>query len=236
MVITAFLIGFIGSLHCVGMCGPIALMLPLNREHKGMAILQTLSYHMGRIFSYVLIGLLVGMISRGLEDLFKLQQYISMVIGIFILIIIIFPALKTNPLFINKYLFKWINYLKLELGQRLKQKSPQSFFMIGFFNGWLPCGLVYLAAFGAMATFNYLDAVLYMAVFGLGTIPILGVVFYFGSLIHKILKKQRLNVLNVMLFIVSTLFILRGLGLHIPYLSPDKSVTTPTMNESSVCP
>lgn len=110
------------------------------------------------------------------------------------------------------------------MGQALKKKTADTFLTIGFLNGFLPCGLVYMAVFGAIATGTAWQGSLYMAFFGLGTIPLMTTAIYLGKFLNAQVKQRIQKVIPVFIVIIGALFILRGLGLGIPYISPSPVV------------
>ncbi|MGE5944325.1 MAG: sulfite exporter TauE/SafE family protein, partial [Flavobacteriales bacterium] len=172
MFISAFVFGLLGSFHCVGMCGPIAFMLPLNRTNSYIKISQIVLYHLGRLLAYSIIGLAFGLIGKSLY-LFGFQQQLSIIIGFLMIITVLIPYKTFSKYNASKPLFKIISKIKSSLGSALKKKTPETFLTIGFLNGFLPCGLVYMAVFAAIASGNALNGGLYMAIFGLGTIPLM---------------------------------------------------------------
>ncbi|MCI2229017.1 sulfite exporter TauE/SafE family protein [Polaribacter sp. MSW13] len=218
MFLSAILFGLLGSFHCVGMCGPIAFMLPIDRQNPVKGFFQILSYHFGRLLTYSLIGLLFGFLGKGFY-FFGFQQQLSILVGASMILIILFPKLFKKVNFsknINKIIFK----VKSSLGKELKKKGNDTFFTIGFLNGFLPCGLVYMAVFGAIATTNAFFGALYMFLFGLGTIPLMTSVVYLGNFTKGAFRKKIQAVIPVFVIFIGCLFILRGLGLGIPYISP----------------
>ena len=172
MYLLAFTLGFIGSLHCVGMCGPIALLLPLQRQHKGFRYLQLGAYFTGKTLSYTLIGLLFGGIGEGLF-IAQYQQEFSIFAGLVMIGMGIFSLFHLSIKVIQNPLLKGFTSLKNALGKQLTKKTLSSSFIIGFLNGFLPCGLVYTALFGALAMGNLWGSMAYMTAFGLGTIPLM---------------------------------------------------------------
>ncbi|NNJ81201.1 MAG: sulfite exporter TauE/SafE family protein, partial [Flavobacteriaceae bacterium] len=150
MLWSGFILGLLGSFHCVGMCGPIAFVLPLDRKSGSKRMLQVSLYHLGRIITYSLIGLLFGLLGRGLY-LFGLQQKISVITGILMILAVVLAATSIRKFRFSAPLYTAISGLKNKLGAALKKKSPDTFLTIGFLNGFLPCGLVYMAVFGAIA-------------------------------------------------------------------------------------
>ncbi len=219
MLASAFILGLLGSLHCVGMCGPIAFMLPVDRSHSYRKILQISLYHFGRLLAYSLIGLVFGLVGKSLY-LFGIQQQLSIVIGVLMIIIVLIPQRLFQKYHIAKPLYKTISKVKSGLGNALKKKTNDTFLTIGFLNGFLPCGLVYMAVFGAIATANLWEGSLYMFVFGIGTIPLMTTAIYLGKFLNSTVKQRIRKAIPVFVVIIGMLFILRGLGLGIPYLSP----------------
>ncbi|MDT0293597.1 sulfite exporter TauE/SafE family protein [Mesonia ostreae] len=234
MLLSALIFGLLGSFHCVGMCGPIAFLLPLDRQSTSKRVLQLISYHGGRIFTYSLLGLLFGVIGKSL-NLFGFQQQLSIIIGVLMVLIILTPNTWLNRFQLAQPIYKAIGKVKSALGKELKKRDPGTFFTIGFLNGFLPCGLVYMAIFGAMATGGSLNGSLYMAVFGLGTVPLMTTAMYLGNFLSKKLKQRIIKVIPVVVVIVGILFILRGLGLNIPYLSPSSMVTVEQASSEYEC-
>jgi sulfite exporter TauE/SafE len=234
MLYSALILGLLGSFHCVGMCGPIAFVLPLDRENKLRRILQLFSYHFGRILTYSLLGLLFG-IAGTTFHFFGVQQQLSIAIGILMILTVIIPSQLTNKFSITKPIYRLVGKVKNALGAELKKKEPETFFIIGFLNGLLPCGLVYMAVFGAIATGDALQGSLYMAVFGLGTVPLMTTAIYAGNFLTQTVKQRILKMIPVAVIIIGVLFILRGLGLGIPYLSPSEMVTVEQVSSQYDC-
>ena len=219
MLLSALALGFLGSLHCLGMCGPIAFMLPLDREHTGKKIAQLFVYHFGRIVAYGLLGIAFGLAGKGLQ-LFGAQQKLSIGIGIVMIVVVLFPKttiLKLRPL---GGLQRLLLRLKSKLGKSLQKKSPETFLTVGFLNGFLPCGLVYIALLGAIATGSAWYGGIYMVLFGVGTIPLMTSAVYAGGYLRAGLKAKIRKLVPVFVVVIGMLFIVRGMGLGIPYLSP----------------
>ncbi len=219
----ALLFGLLGSFHCVGMCGPIAFLLPVDRSNSWRKITQIGLYHIGRLISYGIIGLLFGVLGKSFS-LFGFQQQLSIAIGVLMILVIVYPKKWRARVSISKPIFKWISRIKSSLGQQLKKKTPDTFFTIGFLNGFLPCGLVYLAVFTAIVSGSVLDGGLYMVLFGVGTIPLMTTAIYFGNLVTATIKTRIRKTIPVFVVLFGFLFILRGLGLGIPFISPKQMV------------
>lgn len=219
MFITALVLGLLGSFHCVGMCGPIAFMLPVDRINSAKKITQITIYHIGRLISYSIIGLIFGLVGKSLY-IFGLQQQLSIVIGVLMIVAVLLPYKTFNNYNFSKPIFKIISKLKSLLGKALKKKTPDTFLTIGFLNGFLPCGLVYMALFAAIATGSTLQGSLYMLIFGLGTIPLMTTAIYFSAFLKGSVRQKIQKAIPVFVILIGALFILRGLGLGIPYISP----------------
>lgn len=219
MIYTALLFGLFGSFHCMGMCGPIAFMLPIDRNRKARGIWQTTLYHSGRIFSYALIGALFGLLGKGFY-FFGLQQQISIAVGLVMILSILAPKLFSR-FSITKPIFKFTNAVKNKLGQSLKQKESSTFLTIGFLNGLLPCGLVYMAMIASLTSSSVVEGVFYMALFGLGTVPLMTAVVLLGNLTNYVNRRKIQKLIPYVVVVIGFVFVLRGLGLGIPYISPE---------------
>jgi len=219
MLYTAFLFGLISSFHCIGMCGPIAMMLPVERNDPTKKALQIITYHLGRLSAYGSIGLLFGLLGKGLF-LAGIQQQMSVFIGIAMIVVILTPENILARYNFSKPIYRWISKIKQNLGSHFKNKSFKSLFIIGLLNGFLPCGMVYVALFGAIAMQSVGFGVLYMLLFGLGTVPMMSLVVYVNSFLTLPIRNKIQKVIPYVGVTIGVLFILRGLGLGIPYVSP----------------
>ena len=227
MLVSALILGLLGSLHCVGMCGPIAFMLPVDRSNSFRKISQIAIYHFGRLLAYSIIGLIFGLLGKSFY-LFGIQQQLSIVIGVLMIVIILLPHKIIGKYNLSKPLYKFISKIKTSLGKALKKKTADTFLTIGFLNGFLPCGLVYMAVFGAIATGSLLEGSLYMLLFGIGTIPLMTTAIYLGKFLNSTIKQRIQKAIPVFVVVIGLLFILRGLGLGIPYVSPAPIIETAT--------
>ncbi len=219
MLWSAILMGLLGSLHCVGMCGPIAFMLPVDRTNSLKKFTQIFIYHFGRLLAYGIMGILFGLLGKGLY-LFGMQQKLSIAIGALMILIVLIPHRIFKRYNLSGPVYQMISKVKSRLGEELKKKTPDTFLTIGFLNGFLPCGLVYMALFGSVAMGDALQGSAYMALFGLGTIPLMTTAIYFSSLLKAGTRQKVQRLIPVFVVFIGLLFILRGLGLGIPYVSP----------------
>ncbi|MGG8497940.1 sulfite exporter TauE/SafE family protein [Tenacibaculum sp. TC6] len=227
MLLSAIILGLLGSFHCIGMCGPIAFMLPVQRNNPVKQFFQITSYHLGRLFTYSLIGLLFGMLGKGFY-FFGFQQQLSIIVGLIMILMVLLPKVAGKLTFIANPINKLIFKVKTALGSELKKKGNDTFFTIGFLNGFLPCGLVYMAVFGTLTTSNALYGALYMFLFGLGTIPLMTSVVYLGNFTTPAIRKKIQKAIPYVVVVIGLLFIIRGLGLNIPYISPAETVSNIT--------
>ena len=219
MVFAGFILGLLGSLHCIGMCGPIAMMLPVSKTNTTKKHVQILLYHLGRIVTYSLLGVVFGLVGKGLL-LTGLQQQLSIIIGVIMILLVVFPKISHTLTFKISPLTTVLNKLKLQLGLYLKKESYYAIFTIGFFNGFLPCGMVYLALVGAIAMESLFESTLYMFLYGLGTVPLLSVLIYVKDAFSNTFRNKLQKAIPVFVVVIVVLFIIRGLGLDIPYISP----------------
>jgi uncharacterized protein len=222
---TALLTGFVGSLHCVGMCGPIALALPVGGKTNGQRFLSRILYSLGRITTYSLMGLMMGFVGNKLF-FSGLQQEISVTIGISLLLILILShkTLISNPLRLfnekTKRLFAYF----------LHQKSTISMFFLGIINGLLPCGFLYLAVTGSVIAGSPLRGMLYMALFGLGTAPAMFAVSVVAKFMNLRLRKVFTQITPLYMFLMALFLIIRGLNVGIPFVS--SHFEKPTINQT----
>lgn len=178
-VISAFLIGIGGSLHCVGMCGPLMFANLLGKSSNGFSVSGWLIYQLARIGTYAIWGALFGWIGSSIK-LFGIQQNISLATGIFILLALL--LLKLFP-GIEKSLpkLRFIGVIRSFFSSTIHSKTPSAKIMGGMLNGILPCGLVYVAWAGATASQDPIRGSLFMIFFGIGTLPLLSTVLLFGK-------------------------------------------------------
>ena len=219
MLYSAFIFGLISSFHCIGMCGPIAMMLPVDRSNEAKKITQIITYHIGKLTAYGTLGLIFGLLGRSFY-LAGMQQQLSIIVGILMILVAVIPERVFAKYNFSKPVYRVITKVKSSLGQQFKNKSYKSLFTIGLLNGFLPCGMVYVAIFGAIAMQSVSLGVLYMLLFGIGTIPMLTAVIYISNVLSFSFRGTLQKIIPVVAVVIGMLFIIRGLGLDIPYLSP----------------
>lgn len=212
---TALILGLAGSTHCAGMCGPLVLALPSPERRPWAHLLGRLLYNLGRLLTYCGLGLLFGVLGRSLA-LAGVQRWVSIVAGIGLL----------AGVLLWRHLGRWLPgtgltaRLQPALAALLRRRSLAALFSFGALNGLLPCGLVYVACAGAVAVGDTWGGVAYMAVFGLGTVPMMLALGLAGRLVPVGFRLRLQRIVPYTLALVAGLLILRGLSLGIPYVSP----------------
>lgn len=221
ILITALVLGLMGSFHCAGMCGPIAIALPLQGNSVSGKILGGTLYNLGRTLTYGIMGAIFGLLGQGVA-MIGFQQKISVIMGSIMILSVLFPALFRNQYSMEKSWFSFVGRLKSTIGEMFSIRSFSSLFFIGMLNGLLPCGLVYMAIAGAIGCGELVLGTLYMIMFGLGTIPMLLGITLAGNMMGLAIRKRINKMIPVLVLVVGIFFILRGLSLGIPYLSPPR--------------
>lgn len=215
--LAAISIGFLGSAHCAGMCGPI-LIATNSGKNKGLQAL----HHVGRLLTYAIFGAIAGAIGQSF-DFFGAQQTFSIVIGALLVATVVLMPFTTKIRFVEDAISKF----SFDVHQRIHAKSwPKKFtrFMLGMANGLLPCGLVYLAITGAASTYTPWDGAFFMIIFGTGTLPALIIMTEIGKKLSINMRNKVRKLIPITIFLMGCLLIVRGMNLGIPYLSP-KAVT-----------
>ena len=211
----AFMIGLLGSVHCIGMCGPLAFAVPSLKQGRMLLVADKLLYQLGRIAAYCTLGVIIGTIGQQIW-LAGFQQGISLLSGALIVIaacsrLLKFSLFKSQSSFMLGPFNKAFNYA-------LKHKANH--LIIGFINGFLPCGFVYLALAGALNTDGIQNAVGYMFWFGLGTLPLMFIATLGLGFTGSVFRRKITRVVPYLMLCIGIWFILRGMTLNIPYLSP----------------
>lgn len=225
-LITALTLGLIGSFHCVGMCGPIAIALPLPRKNWIYKLSGVFLYNIGRVITYGILGAVFGLLGKGIQ-LAGFQKVVSILMGTIMIISVLFPYFFRNRISLNSLFTGYVGRFVGNFRKLFKIQSLSSLLIIGLLNGLLPCGLVYIAIAGAINTNDVNLGVLYMVLFGLGTMPMLAFVTLAGNLVRGPFRSKINKIIPFVVVIIGVLFILRGLSLGIPYLSPKEQMLQP---------
>ncbi len=218
LIITGLLLGTVSSFHCVGMCGPIALSLPVMGLPKQQKTLGIVLYNLGRISIYATAGLIFGFAGRQVY-LGGFQQIFSIVMGSLLLLYLI-QSLFFKKVLSDSWIQKPVRKLQQWIGHFLQEKKMYGLYLLGMANGLLPCGMVYLAITGAMATGSVAGGIVFMTAFGLGTFPAMFALSFFGSSLSIHTRNHMKKAIPFMVFTMGILLILRGMNLNIPFISP----------------
>jgi len=216
---TAIVFGFLGSLHCLGMCAPLIWAVPQQEKTRTTWWQNRFLYNTGRALTYAALGAVFGLLGESLS-LAGWQQKISIVTGILILIFLLSSKGVVPNQFQFKPLQKMIGVVRKKIGLMLQSSGSSAHFKLGLFNGFLPCGLVYMALLASISMGSILGGALYMLVFGLGTFPMMLAAAFFGSQLKTIKPVFFTRLVPTFVAIIAILLIIRGLGLGVPYLSP----------------
>jgi sulfite exporter TauE/SafE len=232
ILFTAIALGFLGSFHCIGMCGPIALALPVNQMDPFKKTLSILSYSAGRTSTYMLLGILTGLLGESIS-FFGWQRLFTVVIGSLILFSVLLPSQWTGQFKILQPLHLIYNSLKNKMSRLFSKRTIISFFTIGQLNGILPCGFVYIALLSAFASGDITKSAIFMAGFGLGTLPMMVSISWVSTIIGLRFRTGVRSVSPYLISVMAILMILRGLNLGIPYVSPKMTVEPKTSQHLS---
>lgn len=216
---TALALGLLGSFHCAGMCGPLVLALPPGGHSRWVQAGQGLLYHAGKSLAYGLVGLVAGILGAGVA-LAGYQQVLSVVVGGLMLVAVALPRRWTSFLFSTPVGGGFYTVFSRVFKSLVHSKSALAFGTLGFINGFLPCGLVYMALGASMVSGHAWSSAIFMFIFGAGTMPMLLGIFLARNLLTISWKQKLTKVVPYGLALVSVLLILRGLSLGIPYVSP----------------
>ena len=192
-----FGLGLISSLHCVQMCGPLVVSYSLTLGQRGARTqaLAHLSYNLGRVATYALLGAVAGLTGQTLGLMGRLagtENIVAIACGALMVV----AGLLMLDLLPHKFLraydpLAYTSRFLRPLGTRISSPTVGSKFVLGLMLGFLPCGLIYAALLKAMATGTALAGSLTMTAFGLGTVGALMAIGMFSSAFS--LKFARLN-------------------------------------------
>jgi sulfite exporter TauE/SafE len=217
----AFFIGLFGSIHCIGMCGPLAFAIPVAENRWWLIVWDKVLYNSGRIITYSILGLLVGFIGKQLW-LYGLQQGVSLLSGFLIIMTGWTRLFKIHPS-AGKFIAALMRPVNKLLSYALQQHSGH--LIIGMINGLLPCGFVYIALAGALNTTTPLTAGQFMFWFGVGTFPLMLLATVGSGFVGPVVRRRLNGIIPYIMVGLGCWFILRGLNLNIPYLSPARQAS-----------
>ncbi len=210
LFLTAWLTGMAGSVHCVAMCGPLALSLPVQVKSRQQRLFLSLLYNAGRICMYVVLGSLLALLNKAIIP-WHAEGYFSMFIGVLLMGIAIaqvfFPSMLNRLFSANR----WMAPVTQLMSRRFQHKGTANVFFIGLLNGLLPCGLVYLALGAALSTPSLMQSAVYMLGFGLGTLPAMWTVVFFSQQLKSLLRGKWKYLYPLVYLLTGIYLILRGL-------------------------
>lgn len=212
---TAFTIGLFGSLHCIGMCGPIALAIPLRQKSQWQLVQNSIIYNLGKALTYSLLGLLIGVLGEGIVFV-GLQKWLSILTGMAILTAVLFSVNLERNIVALPYFNRLFFWLKSSLGKVIKRSSRTSILSTGMLNGLLPCGLVYLALASAISLGDFWSSGVFMFTFGLGTMPLMLLFILFGKNANAKYRVALQKLYPSFLVLLAFWFIYRGIHFYLP--------------------
>ena len=212
MLYSALILGLAGSLHCMGMCGPISMLLPGDKSKRGRYILGRLIYNLGRIFTYSILGLLIGLVGEQIA-LFTSQKVLFLIVGSILLLAFILPARWRQSLDALPYISRFTGLIKSSLSVFYKKHSLFAQLVFGILNGLLPCGLVYAALSGAFLMSEAWESALFMALFGLGTLPMMLGFAFLGNSLRQLVSFKPKVVYTFSYIILAIWLIFKGVNL-----------------------
>lgn len=204
----------------MGMCGPIALSLPLKKRTYFTVWAGISGYNLGRLTTYMILGALFGLLGTAFVTA-NLQQTLSLALGILFLVSVLGSIIGKNTVPLESKAYKVVGKLMNKFKGLFKKNNWESLFFIGILNGLLPCGMVYLALAGAISTGSWDGGAIYMLLFGAGTLPVMIGVTWLGKFISQQARNKLRVLIPIMISIMGILLILRGLNLGIPHISPE---------------
>lgn len=219
-IIAGFTLGAAGSLHCVGMCGPLSLALPAYHLSGFKKFMALFLYQLGRIITYSIFGIVLGYAGRRIY-LTGYQQWFSVVTGSIFLIAALFYFVGQKRSSLKFVSFFYMRIQKIIARLLRSANTYGGFLLIGMANGLLPCGMVYIAL-ASVLTFNTVqESIVFMAMFGVGTFPAMMMASYAAQLLKKDIRLPLQKLVPVFISLMGILLILRGLNLGIPFISPE---------------
>ncbi|MCB9194706.1 MAG: sulfite exporter TauE/SafE family protein [Flavobacteriales bacterium] len=234
---SAISLGLVSNFHCLGMCGPIALAIPVKSHSFSARLGSILVYNAGRITTYALIGAIFGIFGQSIA-LAGFQQQLSLVLGALIIIMAVGILIDKKTHFLSKMLPSKAMVLQQKMGNYLRKQGYMNNFILGILNGMLPCGVIYIAVLGAVATGNILHGMAFMAFFGLGTLPVMILMPWIKDLLSIKFRASLQKSVPIFLLIFGGILFVRGANLGIPYLSPkviESKVNSDNNLESDSC-
>jgi uncharacterized protein len=228
MFLSAFFMGLVSSMHCVGMCGPLTLLVPQVGHGKAKFVLGRLLYNAGRLITYSFLGGLVGFFGEN-THFFLNQRVLSMAMGLSILVYLLLPSSVKNRYFQVALLYRQTNVIKSYFGKLFKAQTHFAQLLFGIINGFLPCGLIYAALALAFLMTMWWQAALFMLSFGLGTVPLMLPVSLGFSYFKKFLGRHFKKILTLSYAFMAVWLVFRGFHTNISTLYTSSAKESPVL-------
>ncbi|MCB0645642.1 MAG: sulfite exporter TauE/SafE family protein [Saprospiraceae bacterium] len=209
--------GLVGSLHCIGMCGPLSILGLSGKTHSSKfgILADTMLYQLGRTLSYSMLGFIFGIIGTSFA-IAGMQKVVSIVFGLALVILAVTASNWLNKLEGLSFLRRWNNFILNSLHHYLSKMGGKNIAVVGMLNGLIPCGLVYFALATSMALDKISDSILFMFVFGLGTMPLMAAVTWFGLGFRQKIKFSYQKLLPILAFSTGLILLWRGFEIKVP--------------------
>ncbi len=214
---TAFSIGLLGSIHCVGMCGPLALAMPFQGLGSRRALRGILAYNFGRLCTYAFVGVVAGLMGKGLW-MAGAQKHLTLALGVALALTAVFSISVESQLLRLVAIRRFHQWIQGQLGTWVRRDGTKAALMMGVFNGFVPCGLVYMAIAGALTGGSILFGAIFMLLFGLGTFPLMAFTGFAGQVLDLSWRRRLRRLAPALLLLIAALFIVRGLQFEVPNL------------------
>ncbi|MEM8559118.1 MAG: sulfite exporter TauE/SafE family protein [Bacteroidota bacterium] len=218
-LLAGFVFGFVGSVHCVGMCGPLALALPGAAAARVRFIVGRMLYNLGRATTYAGLGAGLGALGA-VVTLAGWQRWLAFGLGVVLVLLAFVPVLRRRLGRVEGVTARWLGPLLARVGPLYQRGGLAALFAVGLVNGLLPCGFVYAALATAIASGTVQGGAGFMAAFGLGTLPAMLALSLAGRRMSTRWRTRLAQWAPLGLAVVGVLLILRGLSLGL-FLSPD---------------
>ncbi len=216
MIALAFGLGFAGSLHCLGMCGPLVLGVASNiRSGIVNRWIHGLLYHFSRVLTYGFMGIMFGLLGKVLA-ISGFQKTITITSGIFLVVLFLFTIDLETLIFKSKKYQRVFRKFQQHLTRTFSSLAQRHPFVLGILNAILPCGLVYLALMGSLTTGSALTGMAFMVAFGLGTLPMMLSIHFGVSMIKWRPQGQYKKIFPLLHLVLGIFLIYRGWVVDMP--------------------
>ncbi len=216
LLVSALILGLLGGGHCLGMCGGLmgALTLAIPPEQRSQRLQLLLAYNLGRIFSYALAGLLLGLAGWAVGNS-PAAMLLRIAAGVLLICMGLYLAGWWSGLTrieaVGRHLWRHLQPLTRRL---MPITSIPRALLLGAIWGWLPCGLVYSSLLWAASQGSALESSLLMLTFGLGTLPVLLATGMAAERLSGLLRRRGVRIAGGVLVMLFGLWTLPGPHQH----------------------